>query len=78
MTLEVSVSEVIAVVDVFDAVKRFFARIVSWFAAEDDEAVDQDTGDEEDNKSPPVSEQTPQDIGVNVTDEFKAGESFGP
>ncbi len=34
MTLEVSVSEVIVVGDVFETIRQFFAKIVQWLAAD--------------------------------------------
>jgi len=73
------VSEVVVVGDVFETIRRFFAKIVQWLAADDEQAKDQDTEGEDDNKSPPEAEtQVPKDLGVNVSDKSKSRESFGP
>jgi|GEM_PF-3364038 len=79
MTLEVSVVEVIEVGDVFGAIRQFFAKIIHWLSADDVEAKDEDTKDQDDNKSPPEPEETPPaDLGVQVADKSKPRESFGP
>lgn len=84
MTLEVNVSEVIVVRDVFESVKQLFAKLIQWLAAKDEDDDDQDLTDEDGNKAPPakpnnaVEESSPPDLGVQVTDNSNAGEAFGP
>lgn len=84
MTLEVSVSEVITVSDVFGAIKQLFSKLVRVFMGDDEEVKDTEIEEEDDNKSPPVkpvpkdSEASPPDLGVNVTDQSNAGESLAP
>jgi len=73
------VSEVIVVGDVFETIRQFFAKIVQWLTADDEQAKDQDTEDGDDNKSPPQAEEAaPADLGIQVADKSKSGESFGP
>ncbi len=92
MTLEITVAETIRATDVLETVLNLFKWLTSWFKPVDDSADTPDVEDEEDNKSPPADTQqpqaaddsganpvdSPQDLSIQVSDESKAGESFGP
>jgi len=79
MTLEVSVSEVIVVGDVFGVIRQFIARIISLFGTDGEEDTSADNTNSDNNKAPPESDgPILPDLGVQVRDNAKPGESFGP